>query len=154
MLSSSFWIQTFKESFWGHWLTEKIMKQGFKGPHTVRVPLQKHILSKKSLCKNVLKMSLNKWMTAVLNKTTTNTGKERIWFPNLLDCNLYYVQFSTITTTTQNDKAHKIKQKNKKKPHYESLRDLWNTIKVSTYTLCELQKEKKKGGKTLEKWWS
>ena len=53
--------------------------------------------------------------------------------------------------TTQNDKAHKRKQKNKKKPHYESLRDLWNTIKVSTYTLCELQKEKKKGGKTLEK---
>ena len=36
-----------------------------------------------------------------------NTGKGRIWFLNLLDCNLYYVQFSTITTTTQNEKAHK-----------------------------------------------
>lgn len=153
-LAHLFGSRHLRKSFWGHWLTKKIMKQGSEGPHTIRVPLQKHILSKKSLCKNVLKMSLNKWMTTVLNKTTTNTGKERIWFPYLLDCNLYYVQFSTITTTTQNDKAHKRKQKNKKKEHYESLRDLRNTIKLSTYTLCELQKEKKKGGKTLEKWWS
>lgn len=126
------------------------MKQGFEGPHTIRVPLQKtYSFKKKSLQKcfeNVTKQMDD--YSSQQNNNKHWEGENLISY--LLDCNLYYVQFSTITTTTQNDNAHKRKQKNKKKEHYESLRDLWNTIKVSTYTLCELQKEKKKGGKTLE----